>query len=419
MSYLKTLSRSSYLAEQRFNEFLKNKYNETLGLTKVEQFSCKYYVLLSDNFNDYIDRITLKKRVFAVVIQRTILLIFIFRYLICAVVDEPWTRTMLGNANHLLGSSRIVSGFLCITGTLVLAIVGIINIKEVNGTHHMIAVLRAIKTKTIRNRVNAKNSKKYGLISNLLADILLNRMFLPLFIIFFVVLSVPSILAYVEDDLPLLIVLLWLIPNLSFSFQLFSIIFAGTLFWFLSMTYTKMQFSEINDQLSKATKNVNQVDMQILMRCVIKHHQVTAQIYQLNDFMNGIMFNIYLLATPSLNLFLYLCLHPSTNSVARVIFINLTILLSTILFTLTYMCASVSKTAHKSRPLLYSLMAKKSDLSPWHRLKVQKFIAKLSGPDIGFYCLDIFVMNNYHLYDYCCKFAYSYLLIDQLINTNW
>ena len=49
------------------------------------------------------------------------------------------------------------------------------------------------------------------------------------------------------------------------------------------------------------------------------------------------------------------------------------------------------------------------------RLKTMEMIERLSGPDIGFYCYDLFPMNSYEFYIYvanCCK---NYFLINSLL----
>ena len=49
------------------------------------------------------------------------------------------------------------------------------------------------------------------------------------------------------------------------------------------------------------------------------------------------------------------------------------------------------------------------------RLKLLSFIEKLSGREIGFYCYDLFPMNNYEFYQYLYICGSNYFLFLSLI----
>ena len=77
------------------------------------------------------------------------------------------------------------------------------------------------------------------------------------------------------------------------------------------------------------------------------------------------------------------------------------------------MSASVTTVAHKSRPLLYSFLLN-SNPSVNQRMKIEAFISRLSGPEIGFYVLDLFVMNNREFFEYCYQLFIVYTLLIRL-----
>ena len=150
--------------------------------------------------------------------------------------------------------------------------------------------------------------------------------------------------------------------------------------------------------------------------CINKHRTVTKSISEMNEVMNGITFSIYMLSTPAINLFLYLGIRKDIETSVRIVFTSLAIFFLSIVFMLFFVCSIVSKTAHKSRPILHPFLIKVANLSLKERLLLQNFNEWLSGRDIGFYCLDLFPMNNYQFYQYCCGFVYSFFLIVQVIH---
>ena len=66
----------------------------------------------------------------------------------------------------------------------------------------------------------------------------------------------------------------------------------------------------------------------------------------------------------------------------------------------------------KSLNQLYSLYTHKCSTIR-DKIFVQLFIDRLSGPDIGFYCLDLFPMNNYEFTEYVMNFFVIYVLFSQ------
>ncbi|CAG2177174.1 unnamed protein product [Oppiella nova] len=60
------------------------------------------------------------------------------------------------------------------------------------------------------------------------------------------------------------------------------------------------------------------------------------------------------------------------------------------------MCSRVSTAAQRPYPTLLAYMTTAGPtLSVRHRLTIDTFIQQLSGPDIGYYCYDLFPMNSY------------------------
>ena len=83
-------------------------------------------------------------------------------------------------------------------------------------------------------------------------------------------------------------------------------------------------------------------------------------------------------------------------------------------FIITYLCAGVTKIAHKSRPLLHTFLFK-TRLSVNGKMRIESFIERLSSPEIGFYCWDLFAMNNRQFSHFFFQFITNYILIVKLL----
>ena len=88
------------------------------------------------------------------------------------------------------------------------------------------------------------------------------------------------------------------------------------------------------------------------------------------------------------------------------------VILFSVVFSLNLFSCFVIDSVHKPKYQLYRYLTK-SNLTVNQRIKIQSFIEKLCGPDIGFYCLDLFPMNNFEFYVYCVNCVKNYILFNQ------
>ena len=86
------------------------------------------------------------------------------------------------------------------------------------------------------------------------------------------------------------------------------------------------------------------------------------------------------------------------------------ILLVLLIFAVSSLLAMISKSAHKCYPLLYSILMTRS-LTYRQRLRIESMISRLSGPVIGFYCLDLFAVNSYEFSQLILISVANYLFI--------
>ena len=177
------------------------------------------------------------------------------------------------------------------------------------------------------------------------------------------------------------------------------------------MTYLRYQFKQINDRIYSSIHYKNE---QKLYKSLIDHNYCCMKTSQLNQTFSYLIVVMYIFAKPALNILVYITHSKGTHHYTRVAATNIFIVCLAAIFSVNFLCASVTSCAHKPLKQFYDLY-KRDGISIRLKLKVVAFMEKLSGPDIGFYCYDLYPMNNNQFYRYVCGWAYNYFLIINLL----
>ena len=139
----------------------------------------------------------------------------------------------------------------------------------------------------------------------------------------------------------------------------------------------------------------------------------------LNEEMKYYIYILYKFVKPCFNVFVYLFFEPESKVITRIICGGIIVLIALLIFIMNYLCASVTAGAHKSQCTLYNTVLNKGqNISLRIRTKIMRFIERLSGPAIGFYCFDLFPMTSYYFTDYVLDSITSYILILKFLKRN-
>jgi len=201
-----------------------------------------------------------------------------------------------------------------------------------------------------------------------------------------------------------------------FTLQTFGLVFSGSIAIYACALYCKMKFNEIYGNISKLINNYidNKYTNILLMKSFIEHNYYERKVYEMNHTFRCIIFILYYVGTPGFHIGLYGVYQKETQFYAR-IFLIIVNLCFTLIVLIKIMSTWVINFAHKPYPLLYSYLCRRqSPQSLRMRLKILVFIERLSGPDIGFYCYDLFPMNNYEFYQYMYISGANYILLNTL-----
>ena len=152
------------------------------------------------------------------------------------------------------------------------------------------------------------------------------------------------------------------------------------------------------------------------MNAIIEHNIVSKYTEELNNVFKYMIFILYYLATPSLMFLLYISHANDTSFYFRFTAIIVFVFIFAYTYSLNLFSGLIMQSSSKPVSVLYQILSLKW-LTLRERLNIQSFMERLSESDIGFYCLDLFPMNEYEFYLYSINCAKTYFLVLQLITT--
>jgi hypothetical protein len=209
----------------------------------------------------------------------------------------------------------------------------------------------------------------------------------------------------------ILMAILWIIPTYFMLQQNFALINFGPNLIIFALFYLKYAFIDIEKRirLCKHFRNPR-----LLSKLIAEHNTAVKICVDFNQILNKMIFFIYYLLSPIDMLVARIILSDETLFIARIGGSIIVVFGFSIIFLLTCLFSQIKTVAHRPYHLLHSLMCSKT-LSVSQRIKIMTYIERLCGPDIGFYCYDLFPMNNYEFYLYITNCVKNYILFDDLL----
>jgi len=147
-----------------------------------------------------------------------------------------------------------------------------------------------------------------------------------------------------------------------------------------------------------------------LLEYIINDHNSCCVILdRINRKLKFISVMLYYSAISSIDLVIILSLQEEVGTFNRILAFTATVLGALLLLIFTYSISLVPREAHRSYNKLCSLMVRRPT-EVVLKLKVLGLIEKLSGPNIGFYCSDLFPFTNYEFYLFVANCAKNFIL---------
>ena len=254
--------------------------------------------------------------------------------------------------------------------------------------------------------MNNQNMRKWSIKFCIYTKYLMNPSF---YLLFFVVFILQFYLIFVNyfdfnSHKSLMKMIFWNIIYSIYLIQDCGILWTGFIGIYQITLYLKYKFNEINHKILLSLKNS---DLNSLLNAINEHNFIENLNNDINHSFKYFIFIIYYMATPGVEMVLF-CVHDNRQSFVGKIFAAFVVFLTfSAVFIMTFVCSEIPKSAHKSYPLLFSFI-NQNHIPSKHKLKILSLIEKLSGPDIGFYCYNLFPMNSYEFYQFIYISAINY-----------
>ena len=361
---------------------------------------------MAKNWDKYCENKTSKQRIgLSIGLKLTITLI-LKDCMTCAIFDtNPEIRSFFSNATHLMGNQRIVSTYGALGSSLALMLGLIYNYEELNRKTFVIEFLNSIKNNQNSNRLSSRYSNKFGLQLNIIDKFCINESSNSIAVAIAFILIISSIRAYLDENsnFNLVSMIIWSV-HVWKTFTGYGVVMYSVI------VYLKYQFLEINESIEISLRNR---DFPSLMKAYRNHTEVVKTLNLLNKMYKIVMFQIYFSVSPLIDYTIFIVTQKDTTFYLRLLCSSVGVNCFLMIFVLTYLCAGITKIAHNSRPLLYTFLLK-TRLSVNENMRIESFIERLSGPEIGFYCWDLFAMNNREFCDFFFQFIANYILVKLL-----
>ena len=410
--------------QDNVNQFIANKSDLDTFFSCVVRFGVRTRIWVHNNRESYENRHLTRRRVIECYVFRLCLVITFLRLILPVFVPTKWMLHLVLNpiykffdpsifADHLL--LRVFTLVYSEGPLIIFILIGILQLKELNYTNTLYNFIIDFSRRR-HLPLNYAHTRKLGVVAWLLNKILLEVAFVPL-VVFLVICHVTvTIISYLDTDIPFGLLSL-LISNLTFFamiMQFFAYIFVALCFFIFTVLYVRFKFNEINNSilLSLKFKHLSHLmDMK-------KHYGQCRLTNNFNQVYCLVIFVLYYMATPGLMVMIMFINVDQFILTGKIINTILVIVIFGANFTLNLFSARVSKSARLPLNYLHRFMAE-NQLTTQEKLKTMAMIERLSGPDIGFYCLDLFPMNSYEFYLYVANCARIYFLFLSLITNSF
>ena len=401
--------------KNRLNYLIIKSLNEDIDYDGIVRFTRKYQLIINDSLEEYVMGYQNNRRILIVSFVKILISMNAIRFGMSSLFDNKWIYYLMADPTYIPGNKSLVSMMLCLASICILFIGNILQNQEMRRKSQLFIFLYRYKYQSII-RMNPLNTKRLALIMNLMTKHLMKQTFWPLVLITFIAYNIASIIAYLDpkSGFSLWLSIFWSFIFFIFLIQMYAMVSIGFVEWILSTLYLKYKFNEINAKILKSFRFQNNL---LLLNAIKEHNSISKQTKQLNEFFSLMIYFLYNIATPALMILIYLTHEKDTNFYIRFVFSFIFCLVFLSVFLVNLFSSKVSNSSHKSYNILFKFLTQKRFLiSLKVKLKINGLIEKLSGPDIGFYCWNLFPMNNYNFYEYVCNCFYIYFLILSLIN---
>ena len=411
------LSKIKQILKNKFNAFIEDKNDFKPCLQSIERFAKNTYIAIATDAYDYTSGHKSRTRIICVIILRIATILNTLRGGLLALIKKESVREYLIDLTPMAGNPILCASAVTAASASIVAIGLTVLYQELTNTYYIYMIAYLLKTNQMKYPLNPKNRRKFNINSSLIARYLMRPAFYALVSVISGIHLISSIVYYLtleEKVYSFISLIVCNILALIILIQGFAIFWLGFTMWFMATNYLKYKYNEINDKIELSLKYSN---INLLLNAIKEHNFVEILTKKLNHFFRMITFIIYYIGTVAFQLLVYISHHKESKPIGRFAAGFLCINTFWALLLMNGMSTVVTRSAHKSYSTLFSIITNnRIRMTFRQRSKLSSFMEKLSGPEIGFYCYDLFPMNSYEFYEYLCISGSNYFLIMSLFN---
>ena len=157
---------------------------------------------------------------------------------------------------------------------------------------------------------------------------------------------------------------------------------------FCVLVHIRYQFKQINRDFNEG---IRWGDIHLIHKAITNHNFVSIRV---NKTLCKLIYIFNKIGKQVINLMLFISMSPGTDFYTSLIFLFIVIIILIGFMMINVFSASIISEAHRSQRILYYFVATHRIRSQLNKLKIIAFIEKLSGPEIGFYCWNLFPMTK-------------------------
>ena len=380
----------------------------------------KTRVFIHRNLEDYDQRCITRSRIFDCDLWRLFTVITYIRFILPAILAKQWVIDMVSSPFQLMfdhntavddPNLRIMHFVYSMGPLIILILLLILQTTELNYTNSQYDfIVNYLKKKLLP--LSDRNDRKLLIRLNIVRITLFNVAFIPLLIFITTTVIALNIESYlnVKYNFTLISIIFFNFSFIFFVIQLLALISLAVTVCAFTVLYIRYKFREINDKFLFCLRSKNFSHLQI----IDEYNHICKLIEDINQVYKLFIFILYYLANPSIMAMIKLGQQDNVTQIAKIFNAILIVVIFGGCFFANLFSSRVSKASILPLKYLHRFMTE-NQLPLKERLKTMEMIERLSGPDIGFYCYDLFPMNSYEFYIYvanCCK---NYFLIESLL----
>ena len=393
-----------------------NELDWRTSVKRLEKYGYKYNAFITNNYEAYArgERPSIQ-RVLWITICRLSCLLTSIRFALCSFSDSKFIRTSMINITYEMHNRTITCLLLSSSSFIIFALGVLLQRLEMSKKLHCFEFFSSIIESKVPIELSLSKQKRLSLALHILTKYVIQPTYW-LSIGFGIASNIAmSFKGYIdpESGFSLILVLFWQVPTYLFFQQFFSIVLVGFSQWALNVLYIKYALIKVNKRIRYSLTYGNP---QLVFKALNEHRKIVLFCEEINHYYKYMIFILYYMCSPALMLDIYYICSKKTEIVGLVLGGVIFVVAYSVVFGLNMFSSQITEKAHRPRLHLYGYL-NEMPLKLSDRMKIMSVIEWLCGPDIGFYCLDLFPMNSYEFFKYCSNCVLIYILCNQLFNS--